>query len=139
MSPAGQSAHDRGDCQSRKGDCLLFILFSAVIMYLFSFAQAGMCVCTQDMHRFLRGMKIHTAAMEGYYCHLLSHQRRSLLSFLQGVPMQTCKSVTRELLTEMLILTETKIELERSEQHHSKSSGQYIHFQSVTDRNTLFT
>lgn len=30
------------------------------------------------------GMKIHTAVIEGYYCHLLSHKRQSSLRFYRA-------------------------------------------------------
>lgn len=65
----------------------------------------GVCVCLLHTPAYAcisRGMKIHTAVMEGYYCHLLSHKRLSSLRFLQGVLTQMCKSAAHALLSEHL-------------------------------------
>lgn len=79
------SQHTSGVTISHAGkrDCSLFILFCAVSMCLFSFAQARMCVCVR-IHRFLCRMKIHTAAIEGYYCHLLSPRDGACRAFYRA-------------------------------------------------------
>lgn len=103
---------------------------------MFIFIHAGwnvhvcedICTCAD-----LMWMKIHSAAIEGYYCHLLSHQRRNSRRFLWGVPTQMCKSVAHVLLSKTL---RNKDWVRR---HHRKSLTQCIHFQNAPDRNTLFT
>lgn len=104
---------------------------------MFVFIRAGwnVRVC-KDIHRFLCGMKIHSAAIEGYYCHLLSPRDGACRAFYRA---SQCKRANPPLMHYWLKHFETKIELECSEQHRSKSLGQYIHLHSVTDRNASFT
>lgn len=73
-----------------------------VCVYMYLCPRVGVCLCAHHLfcvsvysmcahgclriHAFHVGIRIHTAVIEGYYCHLLSHERLSLIEIFIGRP-----------------------------------------------------
>lgn len=61
--------------------CVFFVCIRARVMCTPFLLCVQCCVCVCARMSYV-GLRIHTAVIEGYYCHLLSHKRLSSLRFL---------------------------------------------------------
>lgn len=71
-----------------------FLFLTRILVYVFGPSAYSPSVrAHMSAYSCVLGAKgIHTALIEGYYCHLLSHKRLSSLGFLWGTLTQMCES-----------------------------------------------